>query len=412
RADAGGRGSKRLLPGGPVGDGAGGGAALRCPAGRARHARARGSRLSRESDEPLLLLQDGAVAPARPGGAAPRTRHRVRRHERGRPARASSRVRRRAGGGRAFAARRGGVDEGGCPACRARARASGMGCTGGTVPFEPGGLRHPDHVAASRAGGAGGSVPAAARRDGRSAGPPPWRPGGRAHRGRTALGSLGHRAAAGNQGAPHGLGLRGGRGRSPRLPPRRSARRARVRLFVALNLPAPVREALWAATARARDLGLPVKWVRGEGLHLTLKFLGDVADEREPELAAALTRAAAGARGLALALGGFGVFPDFRRPRVVWVGIAPEPGLEILQHRVEQEFAPLGFPTEARSFRPHVTLGRTSRDARPAALTGLEEALGRLEFAETALVSALDLMQSTLQSGGPVYHVRHSERLP
>src|SRR5205814_1729915 len=83
--------------------------------------------------------------------------------------------------------------------------------------------------------------------------------------------------------------------------------------------------------------------VRGEGLHLTLKFLGDVADEREPELAAALTRAAAGVRGLALALGGFGVFPDFRRPRVVWVGIAPEAGLEILQHRVEQEFAPLGF---------------------------------------------------------------------
>src|SRR2546429_1497857 len=187
-----------------------------------------------------------------------------------------------------------------------------MGCTGGTVPFEPGGLRHPDHVAASRAGGAGGSVPAAARRDGRSAGPPPWRPGGRGHRGRTALGSLGHRAAAGNQGAPHGLGLRGGRGRSPRLPPRRSARRARgarVRLFVALNLPAPVREALWAATARARDLGLPVEWVRGEGLHLTLKFLGAVAEEGEPELAAALTRAAAGARNLALAPGGVrGVF--------------------------------------------------------------------------------------------------------
>ena len=93
-------------------------------------------------------------------------------------------------------------------------------------------------------------------------------------------------------------------------------------------------------------------------------------------------------------------------------GITPEPGLEILQHRVEQEFAPLGFPTEARAFRPHITLGRAARDARPAALTGLEEALGRLEFAETALVSALDLMQSTLQSGGPVYHVRHSERLP
>ena len=185
-----------------------------------------------------------------------------------------------------------------------------------------------------------------------------------------------------------------------------------MRLFVALNLPPPVREALWKATAPLRDLDLPVKWVRGEAVHLTLKFLGDVADEREPELAAALTSAAAGASTLSLALGGFGVFPDFRRPRVVWVGIAPEPGLEILQHRVEQEFAPLGFPSEARPFRPHVTLGRAARDARPPAFTGLEEALSRLAFAETALVSALDLMQSTLQSGGAVYHVTHSERLP
>ena len=66
-----------------------------------------------------------------------------------------------------------------------------------------------------------------------------------------------------------------------------------MRLFVALNFPPPVREALWAATARLRDLDLPVKWVRGEAVHLTLKFLGDVADEREPELAAALTSAGA-----------------------------------------------------------------------------------------------------------------------
>ena len=185
-----------------------------------------------------------------------------------------------------------------------------------------------------------------------------------------------------------------------------------MRLFVALNLPPPVRDALWIATAQLRDRNLPVKWVRGEGIHLTLKFLGDVADEQEPELAAALARAAAGACTLSLTLGGFGVFPDFSRPRVLWVGIAPEPGLEILQHRVEQEFAPLGFPTEGRPFRPHVTLGRAARDARPVAFTGLEDALGRLEFAETALVSALDLMESTLQSGGAVYHVRHSERLP
>lgn len=185
-----------------------------------------------------------------------------------------------------------------------------------------------------------------------------------------------------------------------------------MRLFVALNLPPSVREALWAAAAPLRERGFPVKWARGDGVHVTVKFLGEVGDEREPELVAALQRAAAGARALPLVLGGFGAFPDVRRPRVVWVGIAPEPALEILQHRVEQEFAPLGFPAEPRAFRPHVTLGRAARDARPRDLAGLEEALGRIEFAETALVGAIDLMQSTLQSGGAVYHVRHSERLP
>jgi 2'-5' RNA ligase len=184
-----------------------------------------------------------------------------------------------------------------------------------------------------------------------------------------------------------------------------------LRLFVALNFPESVRQALWQATAPLRDLGLPVKWVRPDGIHLTLKFLGDVPGEEEGELRAALGRAAAGARALPLAVGGFGVFPDFKRPRVVWSGIAPDPALELLQHRVEQEFAPLGFPTEARAFRPHVTLARAAREGRPRDFAGLEGALAGLRFQQTALVESVDLMQSTLQSGGAVYQVRHSERL-
>ncbi len=185
-----------------------------------------------------------------------------------------------------------------------------------------------------------------------------------------------------------------------------------MRLFVALNLPPALRQALWEATAPLRERAAAVKWVPPEGIHLTLKFLGDATDERAPELTAALARAASGARALTLALGGFGVFPDFRRPRIVWVGIAPDPALEILQHRVEQEFAPLGFPTEGRPFRPHATLGRAARNAGPRDFGGLEAALAALTFADTALVAAVDLMDSTLQSGGAVYKVRHSERLP
>jgi 2'-5' RNA ligase len=156
-----------------------------------------------------------------------------------------------------------------------------------------------------------------------------------------------------------------------------------------------------------RERGLPVKWVRPEGLHLTLKFLGDVDEAREPALRTALSEAAgerSEARGVTVHIEGFGVFPDFRRPRIVWAGVAPDPALELLQHRVEQVFAPLGFPTEARPFRPHLTLGRGD-------LTGIERGLGALAFTATTIVTHVDLMQSTPQSGGAVYQVKHRERL-
>ncbi len=177
---------------------------------------------------------------------------------------------------------------------------------------------------------------------------------------------------------------------------------------------------MWAAAAPLRELRLPVNWVRSDGLHLTLKFLGEVPAEQEPELEGALVQAAGtetvgegagGRRTIPLAIGGFGVFPDQRRPRVVWVGVAPEPALELLQHRVEQAFTPLGFPTEGRPFMPHLTLGRAARDAHAGAFQGLPEALARVAFAETALVESVDLMASTLQRGGAVYQVKRSARL-
>ena len=180
---------------------------------------------------------------------------------------------------------------------------------------------------------------------------------------------------------------------------------------MALNLPDGVRRALWAAAAPVRELGLPLKWVRPEGIHVTLKFLGEVADAREPELRAALGRAAAGGHALSLVVGGFGAFPGLERPRVIWAGLEPDPALESLQHRVEREFGPLGFPPESRPFRAHLTLGRAARDARPRGCDGLEETLIGLRHQETAVVGAVDLMQSVLQSAGAVYQIRHSERL-
>jgi 2'-5' RNA ligase len=183
-----------------------------------------------------------------------------------------------------------------------------------------------------------------------------------------------------------------------------------------------LRQQIWDALAplrspQGRDQ-FPVKWVRPENIHLSLKFLGDVDEARGGELQSALRRAAGGGggggsepRSLALQVTGFGVFPDYRRPNVLWAGVTPDPALELLQHRVEQEFAPLGFPSEGRPFRPHVTLGRTNRDARPRDFAGLEGEFAKISLDETVSIGELDLMQSTLRPEGPVYQVKYHERL-
>jgi 2'-5' RNA ligase len=177
-----------------------------------------------------------------------------------------------------------------------------------------------------------------------------------------------------------------------------------MRLFAAVNLPPELRQAIHAAAAPLRDTRLAVKWVDPDGVHLTLKFLGDVVDERLPEIGAALDRACAGMRGFPVALGGFGAFPSGRRARVIWLGCEAAPPLELLQHAVEREYAALGFPVEGRPFRPHLTLGR-ARDR--GGVRGLETLLETTTFDAPWAVTAVDLMESVLTRGGARYTPRH-----
>jgi 2'-5' RNA ligase len=105
------------------------------------------------------------------------------------------------------------------------------------------------------------------------------------------------------------------------------------------------------------------------------------------------------------------VFPGVARPRVFWAGITAEPPLELLQHAVERELAPLGFPTEARAFRPHVTLGRAERDAAAGDLRRAAERIAAAAFSGSALVETVDLMRSRLSPRGAAYEAVHREPL-
>jgi 2'-5' RNA ligase len=132
-----------------------------------------------------------------------------------------------------------------------------------------------------------------------------------------------------------------------------------MRLFAAADLPRPVRDRLAAIRERARDLPLPIRWVRPEGIHLTFKFLGEVTPARLEGIREALRPAARAVPPFRLATAGAGTFPDRGQPRVVWIGIDGD--LETarrLQAAIEAAMTAIGFAPEERPFRPHLTLGR------------------------------------------------------
>ncbi len=184
-----------------------------------------------------------------------------------------------------------------------------------------------------------------------------------------------------------------------------------MRLFIAVNLPHEIRSDLWQAAAPLRAASFPIRWVPAESIHLTLKFLGEVAPERESEIVAGVERSVSGARIFALPIGGFGAFPSPTCARVVWVGCEGVPPLELLQDRLEREMDDLGFPIEGRAFHPHLTLGRVQRHAKAGDLGGLDEQLEQLEYGTEVDVRSVDVMQSTLTRSGARYDVRRAVEL-
>jgi len=178
-----------------------------------------------------------------------------------------------------------------------------------------------------------------------------------------------------------------------------------VRLFVAINLPPEVRRLAYEAAAPLREAAPAARWTAEANLHLTLKFLGEVADPAMAEVMERVRGVAARHPEIPLELGGFGAFPNFRRPRIVWVEVAPDPRLELLHHDVEVACASLGFEVDGRPFRPHVTLGRVKPAAPPGELRALAAAARGVEVSATCMVPTIELMRSELSAGGSRYSV-------
>jgi len=182
----------------------------------------------------------------------------------------------------------------------------------------------------------------------------------------------------------------------------------KIRTFIAIELDESIKESLTKLQERLKGQ-VPqgsVRWVRPEGVHLTLKFLGDVPADQIGEITKALERSCQGFAPFSLLCGGLGCFPNLKRPRVMWVGIQEETGtLSQLKEAIEENVAPLGYPPEKRKFSPHLTLGRVQRRVSSGDRHRLGELVGASEIGTLSQmqVKSVNLMRSDLRPSGAVY---------
>ncbi len=189
----------------------------------------------------------------------------------------------------------------------------------------------------------------------------------------------------------------------------------RLRLFVAIELPqtwldglAEVQSRMKAAIEADPALtGVRVRWVRPEGIHLTLKFIGEVEPERLPAIREQLGQAVTEQPGIRLSLARVGSFKDRRAPRVVWAGVQDEPQQSLLKlaESIETWLAAAGVPRERRGFRPHLTLGRLPEAISDAQREHAAAVTTAVELPELAPFTAerVSLMQSFLGPSGARY---------
>ena len=180
-----------------------------------------------------------------------------------------------------------------------------------------------------------------------------------------------------------------------------------TRAFIALEIPPHIQESIEKQTTRLRlELGNElVRWVPAHNMHLTLKFLGEVANSHMDFIKSMLNQLSETHSGFDLQISGIGSFPNLKKPRVIWVGIHAPAGLTQLQRSIEERSVRLGYEKEERSFSPHLTLGRVRQKLTAQETQKISNTLSTIQLGKIGIarVNSLHLYQSDLNSEGSIY---------
>jgi 2'-5' RNA ligase len=181
-----------------------------------------------------------------------------------------------------------------------------------------------------------------------------------------------------------------------------------MRLFVALEIPSEVRENLAALVKSLRAVSPQTRWVRPENLHVTLKFIGEVAEARLAAVRSALSSVRS-EQPATLEFRGLGFFPDEKHPRVFWAGIKASPNLKTLAANIDKAMEKLGIPLEKRPFSPHLTLARFEPPRLPEKLRAAIQENAARDFGSLR-TGQFHLIESKLKPTGAEYTTLESFR--
>lgn len=177
-----------------------------------------------------------------------------------------------------------------------------------------------------------------------------------------------------------------------------------IRAFLAIEPPESILQSVIRLQEKLKmEISGRVSWTRPQGQHLTLKFFGDISTEDVNHIRTAVQNRVAPGWSLNLSIEKTGVFPDTRKPRVLWCGVTSDvKKLSTLQKQLDSDFAEIGFPREDRPFRAHLTLARIKD---PRNVSGISEALTKHNafIAGEFTCKELVLFQSRLTTQGAVY---------
>jgi RNA 2',3'-cyclic 3'-phosphodiesterase len=176
-----------------------------------------------------------------------------------------------------------------------------------------------------------------------------------------------------------------------------------MRTFIAIEIPDEIKKEMAKVQDELKRSGADAGWTRPEGIHLTLKFLGEVPEAKIEEIKKALVQAAETTSRFRLKIAGAGTFPNPKNPRVVWLGVSGDiDKLSALQGSVEKSMMAMGFDREERAFSPHLTLARIKFLRPQYSWQKAIDSIKDIRLAEFD-VDYVNLMKSDIKPSGAVY---------